>query len=697
MSRMTRQVAFLALLSLTAVPVLLGGCSDSRDTGEGTVISKSGQIEVEPAATLEFSSPIVGQVQAKMVSITNTGEGELLIRRIRLSENDRIKEFGLSYEVPRVHGEKMPDFADYDDAEACPPTDNFKLYPEGEGRRFYCLVWLVYTATDSSPDSGSLTVNSDDTTREEWIVTLSTGESEPELTATPDPITFNDVEEGTEATAELTLFNSGKSNLVISRISLPNDGDGQFSWEISQTKGTVHEIGSGAVLAPAVSIEDRDEMVVLVHYSPTRVGNQTGRLRIESNDPNAAQRDIEIHARSIKPCIQVTPADADFGDVQIGSTKDLSLDLSNCGNAPLIITEASFVEEGTSLDFSILSAPEGLTCNENDRSCTGEVAIAPQATAAVILRYAPGEEGPDGGMLMLHTNVAKKEELSINLFGKGTTNTCPTAVAEARVLGADVWDEFPDDARRLETIPLKTLELRGDRSSDPDGSIASYKWTVLERPEDSTAQLAPHEASPEPTFYLDLAGRYVFELQVVDDRGLPSCRPGLVVVVAIPDEDIHIQLVWDTPADPDQTDEGFAAGSDLDLHMLHPLGEWFDQPYDCYFANSNPDWGRPANGSDDPSLDRDDTDGAGPENINLNNPENNKIYRIGVHYFNDHGYGASFVTVRIYIEGIVRFELPNKRMAATDYFWDVATISWPGGAVTQIDQLMASAPNGGGH
>ena len=45
-----------------------------------------------------------------------------------------------------------------------------------------------------------------------------------------------------------------------------------------------------------------------------------------------------------------------------------------------------------------------------------------------------------------------------------------------------------------------------------------------------------------------------------------GCR---MVINSNPDEDIHLQLVWDTPGDADQTD---LDGSDVDLHFCTPVG-----------------------------------------------------------------------------------------------------------------------------
>jgi hypothetical protein len=170
----------------------------------------------------------------------------------------------------------------------------------------------------------------------------------------------------------------------------------------------------------------------------------------------------------------------------------------------------------------------------------------------------------------------------------------------------------------------------------------------------------------------------------------PGRVPAEVEVFVNPDEAIHIELLWNTANDPDQTDNGPIAGADLDLHFAHPLAVggfdgdgdgqpdgWFDLPFDTFWYNEQPNWGSidPAV-DDDPSLDRDDTDGAGPENVNLNIPENNTRYKVGVHYWKDHGFGPSFVTVRVFIFGVLVFELTDVELVNHD-MWTVTHIEWP--------------------
>jgi uncharacterized protein YfaP (DUF2135 family) len=178
-----------------------------------------------------------------------------------------------------------------------------------------------------------------------------------------------------------------------------------------------------------------------------------------------------------------------------------------------------------------------------------------------------------------------------------------------------------------------------------------------------------------------------------------------VTIIANPNEDIHLQLVWDTPGDADQTD---LEGSDVDLHFLHPAAAgWFGSggQYDCYFANTSPDWGIVGRPDDNPSLDIDDTNGAGPENINLDQPENTQAlggpYRVGIHYYRaDAGafagvntFGFSDVTVRIYLGGVLTHEV-TRAMNDTNDFWEVAGIIWTDGdrRVVEINQMSEQLP-----
>ena len=181
-----------------------------------------------------------------------------------------------------------------------------------------------------------------------------------------------------------------------------------------------------------------------------------------------------------------------------------------------------------------------------------------------------------------------------------------------------------------------------------------------------------------------------------DDHGSQSCAPWSETVQVIPDEAVHVELLWHTPNDPDESDEGPEAGSDLDLHLVDtqyatgpdidqdgaPDG-YFDSVYDCFWFNPHPNWSAfDPSIDDDPGLDRDDSDGAGPENLNLNIPSAT-TYKVGVHYWKANGFDEAFATIRIYIFGTLVFEMVDVQLNHWD-LWEVATIEWPSAKVTAI-------------
>jgi len=158
---------------------------------------------------------------------------------------------------------------------------------------------------------------------------------------------------------------------------------------------------------------------------------------------------------------------------------------------------------------------------------------------------------------------------------------------------------------------------------------------------------------------------------------------------------IFVELVWTTPLDSDETDEGPGAGSNVDLHFAHSFASaqdvdgvdgadpWFDAGFDVFWFNPNPNWGSLDPGvMDDPKLDRDDQDGAGPELLELQMPEAGMDYRIGVHYWNDHTFGDSTATVRVYFDTVMVYESPAQLLTERAMWW-VATVSATG-TVTPI-------------
>lgn len=233
--------------------------------------------------------------------------------------------------------------------------------------------------------------------------------------------------------------------------------------------------------------------------------------------------------------------------------------------------------------------------------------------------------------------------------------------------------------------PLSALTLTGLGSTADRSSIQSYLWQV-DQPPGSRSSFEPSSTVATPTFVPTIAGQYTFRLFVTDARGLESCTPASYTVSVLPEAALHVELLWHTPNSPDNMD----TGPDLDLHLAHQLAVggydgdadgqmdgWYDIPYDCFSDNPAPNWGAfdPAV-NDNPSLEREEADGTGPEIISLPLPENGVTYRVGVHYRDAKTFGNSFARVRIYIYGDLVLDSGGVELRHRD-MWTVTQVPLP--------------------
>ncbi len=227
--------------------------------------------------------------------------------------------------------------------------------------------------------------------------------------------------------------------------------------------------------------------------------------------------------------------------------------------------------------------------------------------------------------------------------------------------------------------PLDTAQFDGTASHDPDGGvIVGYAWEMVAKPAGSNASIQVVDTDGALVeFFVDFAGDYTIQLTVTDEEGATGTTT--FDFSAVPWQAIHVELAWDIDV------------SDVDLHFVDETvgGSFYQAPFDCYYGNTNPNWGSASDALDDPRLDIDDVDGFGPENINLDKPINSHRYHIYVHYFSDDGLGSTNGTVRLYLNGTLQYE-GIKLLPGTDQVWDVATVDWPSGAITEINTLFTN-------
>ena len=156
------------------------------------------------------------------------------------------------------------------------------------------------------------------------------------------------------------------------------------------------------------------------------------------------------------------------------------------------------------------------------------------------------------------------------------------------------------------------------------------------------------------TFALGRGNNAIEVIAPAKDGKTAPARDRIALYAEIPRVDLQVLLFWDTD------------GTDVDLHVTEPSGEVVN------YTN-------PVGSKSGGRLDRDDTDGYGPEIYSLGAAPAG-AYQIAAHYYGDRGTGQTSATVMIVAregtdeERRWRFEVPLTRAgeAAT-----LATIDLP--------------------
>jgi hypothetical protein len=412
------------------------------------------------------------------------------------------------------------------------------------------------------------------------------------------------------------------------------------------------------------SIAPGGQSIITVIFSPELSSSATAVLLVHSDAENMpvstdeTTREplrIELSGAGGQGCVGapvITPDACNCGQVGLGAAATCVVNIANNGNCDLLITDAAFTPETDEDVFGIrgfFAAPTEVLAG---------------SAVSITLFCEPTTQTTFTGALILEIDDAETATIPLSVEGANT----PTAVAEVLSVNGG--------AAAVEVQPLDDVVLTGQRSTPgtAGGSIVSRRWTLVQRAPGSAVTL-DNETSPTPRFVLDngnsgvdAAGTYIVSLTVTDNLGATSSNEANVVINVVPRQGLTVQLTWDS-----------ASARDIDLHLNRgsTATGWCTND-DCNFSNSNPNWG---GGDADPSLDLDDTSGFGPENINIDNP-NDGAYTVAATYYG--GTGSTFAIVKIFSDGQLLGEYGGD-LGSTGDHWLPVRIEKNAGIISLVD------------
>jgi hypothetical protein len=374
-----------ATLTVTYTPTSAGSSTgtisvvnDASSTPLTIALSGAGVqpgLSVSPAS-FSFGSVVDGQTKAQDFTITNTGTSTLTISQIGVS--------GAGYSVT---GLTTPSSI----AAGKSTTFSAQFAPAAAGS----LTGIVSITSNASSTPAAVALSG---TGVAASVTFS---------ASPANLSFGNVNTGNASAKSVTLTNNGNANMTLSQITV-NGKDVHVS---GITTPTTIAAGKTAVLN--------------VTFTPVSAESVTGNITVTSTQ--GANAVIPISGSGVQAALSITPTNAAFGNVSVGSAASQTIQLSNTGTAALTISQVSVGGSG----YSTGSVTLPITLNPGQASTFNIQylpTVAGSATGSVsVVSTAPNSPAT---IALSGSGIAATQTLSLSAnslsFGSVTTGTSST-------------------------------------------------------------------------------------------------------------------------------------------------------------------------------------------------------------------------------------------------------------------------------
>ncbi|MGB9596120.1 MAG: choice-of-anchor D domain-containing protein, partial [Candidatus Poribacteria bacterium] len=249
----------------------------------------------------------------------------------------------------------------------------------------FITISVKFTPTSSGSKAGIITILSNDP--DEASVTVAVQGvgvviPTPNIRVSPSTLNFGDVEIGQTVRKNFYIYNDGNATLEINRITT---SDNQF------------------MIVDDPNVPAGSVAVISVDFKPTSLGQKEAIITISSNDPDEPTKTITAKGKGISPPapdIRLSNTSLDFGDVQVGESKVLYLNIFNDGNLPLVLNSLTTNNE----QFAVIWDSQNVPVN-------GYVTIS--------VRFSPILTGLKTATLTITSNDPDEQTVTVSLQGRG--------------------------------------------------------------------------------------------------------------------------------------------------------------------------------------------------------------------------------------------------------------------------------------
>lgn len=454
----------------------------------------------------------------------------------------------------------------------------------------------------------------------------------------PASLDFGEITVGTKKTMPVKLANTGEIALNVEAVGAP------ASFTIAQMKGKVENV----TLAPSEKLD------LEVTYLAIAEGEASGKFVATHAD---GMFELEVRGTGViqrVPQLSLDPTSLAFGTIVIGTEARAMVTIKNEGLADGTIDRISLRSTGADVR------------SDDEYRFEGQlpVVVPAEGQVRVAVVYAPKAEGQRGDTMIFGTAGAGAP-LELVLDGVGQV---PLGVLACTPTPLD----FGQVQRGMTAARTVSCEARGGpvRVIGANLGVGTMLFAMPTPP--GTSDLTEGQKTEIALEFrsdgLPMAHRGMLTVSYNGSSGPSTVVVPLIGEVTPPPPTataISLELRWDTNL------------TDVDLHLVRPGGQLFDERNDgdCFFGAPNPEWGNGQAMDDNPFLDVDDTDGRGPEKINLSVAPPG-TYQVYVHYFADNGVGATTPTVQVHLGGRMIANV-NRRLTCNQ-MWLAGTINWNG-------------------